>query len=99
MNKLTRLSLFFSSPKYGIRALSKILLTYRSYGLTNIYSIINRYAPPSENNTENYKEFISARSGVGILYNLENTIEDYFPIVKAMIEMEMECNLMMRKQY
>jgi hypothetical protein len=78
----------FSSPKYGIRALSKILITYRSYGLTNIYSIINRYAPPSENNTENYKEFISTRTGVGILYNLENTIEDYFPIVKAIIEME-----------
>jgi hypothetical protein len=31
---------------------------------------------------------MSARTGVGILYNLENTIEDYFPIVKAIIEME-----------
>jgi hypothetical protein len=78
----------FESPKYGIRALSKILITYRGYGLTNIYSIVNRYAPPIENNTESYKEFVSAKAGIGILQNLENTIEDYLPIVKAIIEME-----------
>jgi len=78
----------FSTPKFGIRALSKILITYRSYGLTNIWSIINRYAPPSENDTEAYKDYLSAQTGYGKLKNLENTLEDYLPIVKAIIHME-----------
>ena len=78
----------FSSAKYGIRALSKILITYRSYGLNNIYSIINRYAPPSENDTEAYQSFLSKETGHGVLTNLENTIEDYLPIVKGIILME-----------
>lgn len=78
----------FSSAKYGIRALCKILITYRSYGLNNIYSIINRYAPPSENDTEAYQSFLSKETGHGVLTNLENTIEDYLPIVKGIILME-----------
>ena len=78
----------FSYAKYGIRALCKILITYRSYGLNNIYSIINRYAPPSENDTEAYQNFLSKETGNGVLTNLENTIEDYLPIVKGIILME-----------
>jgi hypothetical protein len=74
----------FSAAKYGVRALS----TYRSYGLNNIYSIINRYAPPSENDTEAYQSFLSKETGYGVLTNLENTIEDYLPIVKGIILME-----------
>lgn len=45
----------FSQPEYGIRALCRILRTYqRKYGLRDVHSIINRFAPPVENNTESY---------------------------------------------
>lgn len=45
----------FKSVEYGIRAIHRLLHTYASkYGCTNIESIINRYAPPNENNTSAY---------------------------------------------
>lgn len=45
----------FSQPEYGIRALCRILRTYqRKYGLRDVHSIINRFAPPVENDTESY---------------------------------------------
>lgn len=45
----------FSSLMYGYRAAIKILLTYQSkYGCKTIRKIINRWAPPIENNTRAY---------------------------------------------
>lgn len=45
----------FSQPEYGIRALCRILRTYQhKYGLRDVHSIINRFAPPVENDTESY---------------------------------------------
>nr|DAI59749.1 MAG TPA: virion protein [Caudoviricetes sp.] len=45
----------FSQPEYGIRALCRILRTYqRKYGLRDVHSIINRFAPLVENDTESY---------------------------------------------
>lgn len=79
----------FKSTKWGIRALCKILLTYRrQYGLKNIWSIINRYAPDCENNTEAYKNFVSRETNIGQLQELRETITDYLPVVKAIIKME-----------
>ena len=79
----------FKSPEYGIRALTKILITYRkTYDLYNIWGIINRYAPPSENNTEAYKEFLVDETNYAMLQTIPFTIEGYLPIVKAIIKME-----------
>ncbi len=79
----------FDDPVYGIRALSKILLTYRhKHGLVNIWAIIARYAPPSENDTEAYKNFVKERTDLSMLEEIENTIEAYLPVVKAIILME-----------
>lgn len=45
----------FSRPEYGIRALCRTLRTYqRKYGLRDVRSIINRFAPPVENDTKSY---------------------------------------------
>lgn len=45
----------FISSEYGIRAIYKLLQTYqKKYGLNTIRTIVNRYAPPNENNTEGY---------------------------------------------
>jgi hypothetical protein len=79
----------FTDAKYGIRALMKILLTYRfQHGLTNIWSIVERYAPSSENNTEAYKNYLVNETGYGMLQEIKFTIDDYLPVVKAIIVME-----------
>ena len=45
----------FISPLYGLRALMKTLLTYHlKYNLNTVQSLINRYAPPYENDTGTY---------------------------------------------
>ena len=47
----------FSSAVLGIRALGKLLLNYqKKYGLDTIREIISRWAPPDENDTEQYVE-------------------------------------------
>jgi hypothetical protein len=45
----------FTTPLYGLRALMKTLLTYyERYSLDTVEGLINRYAPPYENATDNY---------------------------------------------
>ena len=79
----------FNDPIYGIRALTKILRTYKnSYNIKNIWGIINRYAPPSENDTESYKNFVKEKTGLNMLEEIEYTVEGYLPVVKAIILME-----------
>lgn len=47
--------IIFDSPVNGIRAIARILTTYRSkYNLNTIEGIINRWAPPHENDTTAY---------------------------------------------
>jgi len=49
----------FSEPAYGIRALRLLLASYMHvYDLITVNEIINRYAPPSENDTETYIKFV-----------------------------------------
>ena len=79
----------FNDPIYGIRALTKILLTYRhKYDLKNVWAIINRYAPPSENDTEAYKNFVTKKTGLNMLEEIDNSVEAYLPVIKAIILME-----------
>ena len=45
----------FSDVKYGYRAAFKLIKKYiEVYGCNTIRKIINRWAPPTENNTSNY---------------------------------------------
>jgi len=79
----------FTDPIFGIRALTKILLTYRhKHGLTNIWGIISRYAPPSENDTEAYKNFVKEKTDLNMLQEIDNSVDGYLPVVKAIILME-----------
>lgn len=49
----------FVSVEYGIRAIFKLLETYKhKYGLTTIEEIIGRWAPSIENETEDYIESV-----------------------------------------
>lgn len=55
----------FASPQAGVRAGTKVLLTYfNDYGLNTIEAIIRRWAPDSENNTQAYIEDVCQRVGV-----------------------------------
>ncbi|MBU6476084.1 MAG: structural protein [Alphaproteobacteria bacterium] len=55
----------FMGPVFGLRALMKTLLTYRlKYGLDTVRSLINRYAPPVENDTGSYIYNVAKRLGV-----------------------------------
>lgn len=57
----------FQSPEYGIRAIYKLLQTYQTkYGLNSVKAIINKYAPPNENNTAGYINRAAADIGIGI---------------------------------
>ncbi|EMG6580863.1 structural protein [Providencia huaxiensis] len=55
----------FISPEYGIRAIFVLMRTYeKKYGLCSVRQIINRYAPPNENNTEGYIQRAAKTLGV-----------------------------------
>jgi hypothetical protein len=45
----------FTEPKYGLRALAKVLLNYQQHdNCSTIRQILTRWAPPTENDTLNY---------------------------------------------
>ncbi|AKA25688.1 structural protein [Pseudomonas chlororaphis] len=55
----------FMGPQWGIRALARTLITYQDkHGLRTVRSIIGRWAPPNENNTESYICQVAGRLGV-----------------------------------
>lgn len=55
----------FQHPLYGLRALMRVLLTYYSrHGLDTVQSVINRWAPPHENATDNYAHAVAKSLGV-----------------------------------
>ena len=80
----------FESMAYGYRAMFVLLDTYsRRYGLCTIRQMLNRYAPPSENFTEGYIHFVSAKTGIAPdeIVN-SRAARDMVPIVAAMSQIE-----------
>ena len=77
----------FDCATYGIRALVKLLLVYQSkYGLKTVKDIINRYAPPIENDTGAYARAVSRELGVDEsgMINLSDPVV-MAPMVEAII--------------
>lgn len=78
----------FIEPEYGIRAMAKVLNTYYyTHGLKNVSDIITRYAPGTENNTNEYIQFVSNSMGVDPLETL-NFPNALFNLVDAIINFE-----------
>ena len=69
--------------------LEKILMrTYRrKHGLTTIRGIINRFAPPSENNTEKYVRYCCTVTLKGSMEPITNRAT-YYVLGQAMARME-----------
>lgn len=77
----------FITIHYGIRALIITLRNYRKlHGLKTIRDIISRYAPPSENNTENYIQHVCKIVGKHSTEQL--TRDDEFLLLLAICDFE-----------
>lgn len=55
----------FVAPVYGIRAMVKILQSYRKRGRDTVAEIISAWAPTVENDTAAYIKSVCSRVGVG----------------------------------
>lgn len=75
---------------WGYRAMFVLLDTYRlKHGLNTLQSMLNRYAPPSENNTTEYINFVSSRTKIADISQVDTRNEkQMIPIVAAMAKME-----------
>lgn len=80
----------FISMAWGYRAIFILLDTYRlKYGLKTLQQLLNRYAPPSENNTTEYVNFVSSRTKIADISTVDTRDErQMIPIVAAMARME-----------
>lgn len=77
----------FKTPQYGIRAIARLLMNYQSqYALHTVRGLINRWAPPIENNTVAYVNAVAAGVGVGADDPVDvDTAGVMLPLVKAII--------------
>lgn len=80
----------FNSMQWGVRAMFHLLNNYRLlHGCDTLEKLINRWAPPVENDTQVYVSFVSERAGVPKSSRIMTTNKDVMiPIVRAMIRME-----------
>ncbi|OTA14017.1 structural protein [Xenorhabdus vietnamensis] len=80
----------FESPEYGIRALMKLLSNYQiKHQLHSIRKIINRYAPPVENDTESYIQFAAEKVGVSADEKISTQDKKVlFALAEGIIKME-----------
>lgn len=80
----------FKSPQYGIRAIAKTLLTYQNHdGCKTVRAIINRWAPPVENNTDAYVNSVAAAMSVKPDDPIDvDSVQIMTPLVNAIIAKE-----------
>ena len=80
----------FRSAEWGIRALARVLITYQDkHNLNSVRAIIDRWAPPVENNTDAYIQAVARSIGTGTNQRID--VHDYavmLPLVKAIIQHE-----------
>jgi hypothetical protein len=63
----------FAAPEWGIRAIARILLSYRRRGVVTVHDIIHRWAPPAgrgpngsySNPTDAYVTAVARHMGIG----------------------------------
>lgn len=76
----------FKTPQYGIRAMAKVLDSYRRRGVEYLVDIISTWAPPNENDTGAY--IASVEKQTGIYANERITREQYPRVIAAIIKHE-----------
>lgn len=80
----------FRTMSYGYRAMFVLLHTYSvKYHLKTLRQMIERYAPPVENDTTEYVNFVSNRAKVADISTVDTMNErQMIPIVAAMARVE-----------
>ena len=77
----------FVDPKYGFRAMTRILRNYQRRGLLTLREMINTYAPAHENDSDAYTRFVANRLQVNPDQELD--LERHlFPLLKAIAVFE-----------
>lgn len=80
----------FATPAHGIRAMARVLINYQDkYKIRSIKTVIGRWAPASENNTQAYIEAVSRATGFedDLILDLHQ-YRDLRPLVEAIIRHE-----------
>lgn len=77
----------FDTPLNGLRALARVLLVYAGRGDNTVDELISTYAPPQENDTAAYENFVAAQVGVspGAQINVATSLG---PIMAAITQKE-----------
>jgi hypothetical protein len=76
----------FIASQWGIRAISDILKNYAQDGILTLREAINRWAPPTENDTQSYVNAVSASTSIQPDAHIDlSTHEAQFPLIKAII--------------
>ena len=80
----------FEAPEWGIRAIVRVLRTYYDkHGLRTVKGIINRWAPPVENDTEAYYVTVAKKLGVDPGEQIDiDDLDTLRTLVKAIIRHE-----------
>ena len=79
----------FDDMAYGVRAADDTLRTYDNYNIDTVAKVINRWAPPNENNTDEYIKFVAKELNISPndKIDLQND-ETRQNLLKAMVKME-----------
>lgn len=78
----------FTSPEYGIRAMVKVLRSYRNRGLVTLERIISTWAPTNENDTEAYIQSVMKQTGWNRSHVVAEMEGDYLTLISAIIKHE-----------
>lgn len=79
----------FKSPFWGFRAALKILHTYKTkYNLVTIEEVITRWAPPTENRTDRYIQFVATSVQRPKTDSIWISQGLFYNVVRAMTTME-----------
>ena len=83
----------FDTLENGYRAMFILLNSYLARGYNTIEKIITRWAPPTENNTAAYINFVSSYTGTPPDYIIEEDSSALWEVGLAMSEMEQAGNI------
>lgn len=80
----------FSAPRWGFRAAAVTMITYYDrYGINTVAGVVQRWAPPVENDTNSYIGFVCAHTGFSSDEILDlHSYDVLFKLLKAMSQEE-----------
>jgi len=80
----------FDSPVWGIRAIARILIAYQDkHRCMTVKQHISRWAPPVENDTARYADFVANHMGVSTIEAIDVTqYAVAYPMIEAIIDYE-----------